>query len=149
MACAGRRLWACRPCPRCQCCPLEPYLPLPVSPGFGESMSSVRLIRWRRKKGQEQVLTARGGLGGIPDWAAPPGQGRFSLHAALTGGSPGFREPPQPPRHSWGFRPWQQLRGVKLEPHRVVPGPFPAVLEAQDLFQAQFRVQRPKCRLGV
>ena len=47
------------------------------------------------------------------------------------------------------FGPWQQLEGVQLEPHRVVPGHAPAVLEAQDLFQAQFRVQRPECRLRV
>ena len=35
------------------------------------------------------------------------------------------------------FRPWQQLQGMQLEPHRVVPSHPPAVLEAQDLFQAQ------------
>ena len=47
------------------------------------------------------------------------------------------------------FRPWQQLEGVQLEPHRVVPVHFPAVLEAQDLFQAQLWVERPECRLRV
>ena len=53
------------------------------------------------------------------------------------------------------FRTWQQLEGVQLEPHRVVLGHSPAVLEAQDLFQArlrvqaQLRVQRPECRLRV
>ena len=47
------------------------------------------------------------------------------------------------------FRPWQQLEGVQLEPHRVVPGHAPAVLEAQDLFQAQLRVDSPECRLRV
>ena len=47
------------------------------------------------------------------------------------------------------FRPWQQLEGVQLEPHRVVPGHFPPVLEAQDLFQAQLRVEKPECRLRV
>ena len=50
---------------------------------------------------------------------------------------------------AWAFRTWQQLECVQLEPHRVVPGHSPAVLEAQDLFQAQLRVQRPECRLGV
>ena len=38
---------------------------------------------------------------------------------------------------------------MQLEPHRVVPSHPPAVLEAQDLFQAQLRVQRPECRLRV
>ena len=47
------------------------------------------------------------------------------------------------------FQTWQQLEGVQLEPHRVVPGYSPAVLEAQDLFQAQIRVERPECRLRV
>ena len=47
------------------------------------------------------------------------------------------------------FRPWQQLQGVQLEPHRVVPGHSSVVLKAQDLFQAQLRVQRPECRLRV
>ena len=47
------------------------------------------------------------------------------------------------------FRPWQQLEGVQLEPHRVVPGHPPAVFEAQDLFQAQLRVQSPECGLRV
>ena len=36
-----------------------------------------------------------------------------------------------------------------MEPHRVVLGHLPAVLEAQDLFQAQFRIQGPECRLRV
>ena len=47
------------------------------------------------------------------------------------------------------FRTWQQLEGVQLESHRVVPGHSPPVLEAQDLFQAQLRVQRPECRLRM
>ena len=47
------------------------------------------------------------------------------------------------------FRPWQHLEGVQLEPHRVVPGHPPFVFEAQDLFQAQLRVQRPECGLRV
>ena len=47
------------------------------------------------------------------------------------------------------FRPWQQLEGVELESHRIVPGHRPAVLEAHDLFQAQRWVQRPECRLWV
>ena len=37
------------------------------------------------------------------------------------------------PGIAWAFRTWQQLEGVPLEPHRVVPGHSPAVLEAQDL----------------
>ena len=36
-----------------------------------------------------------------------------------------------------------------MEPHRVVPGHFPAVLEVPDLFQAQLRVERSECRLRV
>ena len=47
------------------------------------------------------------------------------------------------------FQPWQQLEGMQLEPHRVVPGHSPAVHETQDLFQAQFRVERPERRLRV
>ena len=47
------------------------------------------------------------------------------------------------------LRPGQQLEGVQLESHRVVPGHSPAVLEAPDLFQAQLRVQWPECRLRV
>ena len=42
------------------------------------------------------------------------------------------------------FPPWQQLQGMQLEPHRVVPGHFSAVLEAHDLVQAQLRAQS-KC----
>ena len=42
------------------------------------------------------------------------------------------------------FPPWQQLQGMQLEPHRAVPGHFSAVLEAQDLVQAQLRAQS-KC----
>ena len=30
---------------------------------------------------------------------------------------------------------WQQLQGMQLELHRIVPGHPPAVLEAQDLLQ--------------
>ena len=47
------------------------------------------------------------------------------------------------------FPPWQQLQGMQLESHRVVPGNFSAVLEAQDLFQTLLRVQGPECRLRV
>ena len=47
------------------------------------------------------------------------------------------------------FRTWQQLQSVQLEPHRVVLGHPPAVLEAQDLFQAQLQVQRPECGVRV
>ena len=47
------------------------------------------------------------------------------------------------------FRSWQQLLGMQLESHRAVPGHPPGVLEAKDLFQAQIRVERPKCRLRV
>ena len=44
------------------------------------------------------------------------------------------------PSIAGAFRTWQQLEGMQLEPHRIVPGHFSAVLEAQDLFQEQFRV---------
>ena len=47
------------------------------------------------------------------------------------------------------FRPWQQLQGMQLESHRVVPGHSSLVLEAQDRFQTQLGVRRPECRLGV
>ena len=47
------------------------------------------------------------------------------------------------------FPPWQQLQGMQLESHRVVLGHLSAVLEAQDLFQTQLRVQGPECRLRV
>ena len=40
----------------------------------------------------------------------------------------------------------QQLQGVPLELHRVVPGHSP-VFEAQDLSQAQIRRQGPECRI--
>ena len=53
------------------------------------------------------------------------------------------------PRVAGAFRPGQQLEGVQLESHRVVPGHPPVVLEAQDLFQAQLGIQRPECRLRV
>ena len=53
------------------------------------------------------------------------------------------------PSYAGAFRPWQHPEGVQLEPHRVVPSHPPAVFEAQDLFQAQLRVQRPECRLRV
>ncbi len=42
------------------------------------------------------------------------------------------------------FRRGQQLECPQLEPHRVVPVHLPAVLEAQDLFQAPLRVQTPQ-----
>ena len=38
---------------------------------------------------------------------------------------------------------------MPLEVHGVVTGHSPFVFEAQDLFQAQLRVQRPECRLRV
>ena len=60
-----------------------------------------------------------------------------------------FQDLHRRPGIAGAFRTWQQLDGVQLEPNRVVPGHFPAVLEAQDLFQAQLRVQRPECRLRV
>ncbi len=47
------------------------------------------------------------------------------------------------------FRTWQQLQSVQLEPHRVTLRHPPAVLEAQDLFQAQLRIQRPEGGLRV
>ena len=50
-----------RPCPRC---PLELSLPLPWSPGVGESRSSVRPSRGSRKVGQERVWNALGRFGG-------------------------------------------------------------------------------------
>ena len=60
-----------------------------------------------------------------------------------------FQDLHRRPGIAGAFRPWQQLEGVQLEPHRVVPGHPPAVFEAQDLVQAQLRVQRPECRLRV
>ena len=41
----------------------------------------------------------------------------------------------------------QQLQGVPLELHGVVPGHFPFVFEAQDLAQAQIRRQGSECRI--
>ena len=58
-----------------------------------------------------------------------------------------FQDLHRHPGIAGAFRTWQQLEGMQLEPHRVVPGHFPAVFEAQDLVQAQLRVQRPECRL--
>ena len=43
----------------------------------------------------------------------------------------------------------QQLQGVPLELHSVVPGDSPAVLETQDLLQAQLRVQGEKQAQGT
>ena len=60
-----------------------------------------------------------------------------------------FQDLHRRPGIAGAFRTWQQLEGVQLEPHRVVPGHFPAALEAQDLFQAQLRIQGPECRLRV
>ena len=60
-----------------------------------------------------------------------------------------FQDLHRRPDIAGAFRTWQQLEGVQLEPHRVVPGHFPAVLESQDLFQAQLRVERPECGLRV
>ena len=60
-----------------------------------------------------------------------------------------FQDLHRRPGIAGAFRPCQQLEGVQLKPHRVVPGHSPAVLEAPDLFQAQFRIQRPECRLKV
>ena len=51
-----------------------------------------------------------------------------------------FQDLHRRPGIAGAFRTWQQLDGVQLEPNRVVHGHFPAVLEAQDLFQAQLRV---------
>ena len=65
------------------------------------------------------------------------------------GGGPVLPGPPRRHGIAGAFRPCQQLEGVQLKPHRVVPGHSPAVLEAPDLFQAQFRIQRPECRLRV
>ncbi len=39
----------------------------------------------------------------------------------------------------------QQLQGVPLELHGVVPGHSPFVFEAQDLTQVEIRTQRPEC----
>ena len=39
------------------------------------------------------------------------------------------------------FRSRQQLERAQLETHRVVPGHLPAMLETQDLFQADLQVQ--------
>ena len=60
-----------------------------------------------------------------------------------------FQDLHRRPGIAGAFRTWQQLEGVQLEPHRVVPGRFPAVLEAQDLFQAQLWIQGPEYRLRV
>ena len=43
------------------------------------------------------------------------------------------------------FRSWQQLQGMHLESHHVVPGHLSAVFEAQNLVQAQLQVERPEC----
>ena len=52
-----------------------------------------------------------------------------------------FQDLHRRPGIAGAFRSWQQPEGVQLEPHRVVPGNFPAVLEAQDLFQAQLGIR--------
>ena len=41
----------------------------------------------------------------------------------------------------------QQLQGVALELHGVVPGHSPFVFEAQDLAQVQIRRQGSECRI--
>ena len=43
----------------------------------------------------------------------------------------------------------QKLQGMQLEPYGIVLGYLSAVLEAQDLFQAQLRVQWAECNLRV
>ena len=45
------------------------------------------------------------------------------------------------------FRTWQQLQGMALELHGVVPGHSSAVFEAQDLLQVQIRRQGSECRI--
>ena len=100
--CAGRRVWACRRRPRCQCCPLEPSRSRPLSPWVREPPSSVRPGRGCRRSGQEQVRNDGVRFGGIPDWGASPGQRGCALHAALTAARPVLSVPPQPPPHSWG-----------------------------------------------
>ena len=43
----------------------------------------------------------------------------------------------------------QQLQGMQLEPYCIVLGHLSAVLETQDLFQAQLRIQWEECSLRV
>ena len=56
--------------------------------------------------------------------------------------------------HRWPGRTWilrrrQHLECTQLEPHRVAAGRLPTVLETQNLFPANLRVQRLGGRLGV
>ena len=71
----------------------------------------------------------------------------FMSHRQPTGQS--LQDLHNGPGIAGAFPPWQQLQGMQLESHRVVLGHFSAVLEAQGLFQAQFRIQSPECRLRV
>ena len=43
----------------------------------------------------------------------------------------------------------QQLQGVSVILHGVVPRHSPAVLETQDLLHGQISLQGPECRLGA
>ena len=47
------------------------------------------------------------------------------------------------PGIAWAFQLRQQLQGMQLEPHCIVLGHLPAVIEAQNLLKGQFRAQRP------
>ena len=61
-----------------------------------------------------------------------------------------FQDLHRRPGIAGAFRSWQQLQGIQVESHRVVPGHhLPAVFEAQNLVQAQLRVERSECRLRV
>ena len=46
------------------------------------------------------------------------------------------------------FRRWQQLECAQPEPHRIVPGHLPAMLETQNLLQAQLLVQSGSIPVG-
>ena len=84
------------------------------------------------------------GLGGA-SWAA-------TMHPSCrTDSRPSqcFQDLHGRPGIAGAFRPWQQLKSMQLEPHCVVLGHLSAVFEAQDLLQAQLRVERPECRLRV
>ena len=60
-----------------------------------------------------------------------------------------FQDLHRRPGIAGAFRTWQQLQGMQLESHRVVLGHLSAVFGAQNLVQAQLRIERPECRLWV
>ena len=93
--------------------------PKPWSPEVGIGTGAERPWSLRRNTGL-----------GRASWAA---RMRPSCRTDSRPSSQPFQDLHSRPGIAGTFRPWQQLEGAQLKPHRVVPGHPPAVFEAQDL----------------